>query len=179
MHLLVNDQGSVVNVILADASFDPGAGFRLVPPNPAEATVGWQVDQHGVAWPPPSPPDESPSIEEARRRKHAEINDAFESAASALTLGYPETERLTWTVQLQEVLAWDANSQAATPYLDGLAIERGISAIDMRTKTLEQVRQFLAASQVLVGKRQRLRDAVNAVQDGPNAINELAAIAWG
>lgn len=179
MHLLVNDQGSVVNVILADASFDPGVGFRLVSPNPAEATVGWQVDQHGVAWPPPSPPDESPSIEEARRRKHAEINDAFESAASALTVGYPETERLTWTVQLQEVLAWDANSQAATPYLDGLAIERGISAIDMRTKTLEQVRQFLAASQVLVGKRQRLRDAVNAVQPGPNAINELAAIAWG
>ncbi|MFY4027131.1 hypothetical protein ACOTI1_24030 [Achromobacter xylosoxidans] len=168
-----------MNVILADASFDPGVGFRLVSPNPAEATVGWQVDQHGVAWPPPSPPDESPSIEEARRRKHAEINDAFESAASALTVGYPETERLTWTVQLQEVLAWDANSQAATPYLDGLAIERGISAIDMRTKTLEQVRQFLAASQVLVGKRQRLRDAVNAVQPGPNAINELAAIAWG
>ncbi|MCH1994643.1 hypothetical protein L7Q78_17800 [Achromobacter xylosoxidans] len=141
--------------------------------------MGWQIDQHGVAWPPPSPPDESFSIEEARRRKHAEINDAFESAASALTEGYPETERLTWTVQLQEAIAWGADSLVATPYLDGLASERGISVGEMRTKTLEQVRQFLAASQVLVGKRQRLRDAVNAVQDGPNAMNELAAIAWG
>lgn len=179
MRLLVDEEGMVVNVILAGDSFDPGPGFRVVPPNPAEAAVGWRVDQQGVAWPPLLPSEDLPSIEEVRRRKHSEINDAFESAASALTEGYPETERLTWTVQLQEVLAWDANSQAATPYLDGLAIERGISAIDMRTKTLEQVRQFLAASQVLVGKRQRLRDAVNAVQDGPNAMNELAAIAWG
>lgn len=179
MRLLVDEEGMVVNVILAGDSFDPGPGFRVVPPNPAEATVGWQVDQHGVAWPPPSPPDESFSIEEARRRKHAEINDAFESAASALTEGYPETERLTWTVQLQEAIAWGADGLVATPYLDGLASERGISVGEMRTKTLEQVRQFLAASQVLVGKRQRLRDAVNAVQDGPNAMNELAAIAWG
>ncbi|MCH1989146.1 hypothetical protein [Achromobacter xylosoxidans] len=179
MRLLVDEEGMVVNVILAGDSFDPGPGFRVVPPNPAEATVGWQIDQHGVAWPPPSPPDESFSIEEARRRKHAEINDAFESAASALTEGYPETERLTWTVQLQEAIAWGADSLVATPYLDGLASERGISVGEMRTKTLEQVRQFLAASQVLVGKRQRLRDAVNAVQDGPNAMNELAAIAWG
>lgn len=96
----------------------------------------------------------------ARDAKLAEINTAFTQAAAALTDGYPESERLTWPVQQQEALAWEADPDAPTPYLDGLAAARGITPEEMREKTLQQTQLFMLASQQLVGKRQRLRDLV-------------------
>jgi len=118
-------------------------------------------------------------IEAARQRKLAEINGAFEQAAAALTAGYPESERLTWPVQQAEVLAWAADNQVPTPYLDGLAAARGTTPAEMRQLTLNQVQAFMAASQQLVGKRQRLRDAVQAVPAGaPDALGQIAAITW-
>jgi len=118
-------------------------------------------------------------IEAARERKLAEINAAFEQAAAALTAGYPESERLTWPVQQSEALAWAADSQAPTPYLDGLAAARDITPAEMRQLTLAQVQLFMASSQQIVGKRQRLRDAVQAVPAGaPDALDQIAAISW-
>lgn len=99
------------------------------------------------------------TLEEARQGKLREINAAFEKDANALTAGYPEAERLTWGVQQAEVLAWEANG-SATPYLDGLAAARNIAPEEMRHRTLAKVRAFMAASQQLVGTRQRLEDAV-------------------
>jgi len=107
-------------------------------------------------------------------RKLDEINAAFSAAVDQLTAGYPEGERLTWAVQQSEALAWAANAQAPTPYLEGLAAARGISAEEMRQKTLAQTQLFMAASQDLVGRRQRLRDLVDAA----TSESDLAAISW-
>lgn len=118
------------------------------------------------------------TFEQRRARQLAIINGAFERDAAALTAGYPETERLTWMVQQQEAMAWGADAGAATPYLDGLAAARGIDAATMRAKTLQQVQLFMSASQALVGKRQRLRDLIDAVIDGPEAAAQFDAITW-
>lgn len=119
-----------------------------------------------------------PTLDQAKADKILQINADFEQAASALTDGYTSSERLTWATQQAEALAWDANPAAPTPYLDSVAIARGIAADEMRSKTRDQARIFLSESAKLVGKRQRLRDSVYAVQDGPGAAAELAAIQW-
>lgn len=121
--------------------------------------------------PPPAP---EPSLADAQAQQIAIINAAFESAAEALAAGYPATERLTWPVQQAEALAWAANPAAPTPYLDGLAAARGITPEEMRQLTLDQVNLFLAASQQLVGLRQRLRDQINAAE----TIEAVRAVVW-
>lgn len=137
-------------------------GFRLVAPSEA-----------------PSPEAPEPTFEELRAGKMAEIDAAFGVAANDLTAGYPDAERLTWPIQEREARAWEVDSDAPTPFLDGLAANRGISADQMRRLTLAQVDTFMFASQALVGKRQRLRDEVYAIDAAtPNAGALLAAIVW-
>lgn len=116
----------------------------------------------------------SPSLESSRLAKINQITRDFEKAAESLTAGYPSTERLTWPVQQSEALAWEVEPNTPTPYLDGLALARGISKQEMRTKTVEVVREFLAASQYLVGTRQRLRDAAQSAATA----EDLQAIRW-
>lgn len=113
-----------------------------------------------------------PSIDDLKAAKFNAINADFAAAASALTEGYPEAERLTWPVQQQEAMAWAADSNAPTPYLDGLAAARGVTPEEMREKTLEQTQLFMATSQQLVGTRQRLRDLVHDAQT-PEALDDI------
>lgn len=127
----------------------------------------------------PQPPTQPPTIEELRAAKLAEIDAAFSQEANSLLSGYPEAERLTWPIQQQEALSWEADNEAETPYLDGLAAARGIAREDMLQRTLAQVQAFIVASQSLVGKRQKLRDTVNAVPaSASNAAAQIAAISW-
>ncbi|WP_237173055.1 hypothetical protein [Paracandidimonas lactea] len=120
----------------------------------------------------PSAPE--PTLAEAQAGQLAQINAAFEKAAGALTAGYPEAERLTWPVQQSEALAWAADPAASTSYLDGLATARGITPAEMRQLTLDQVNAFMAASQQLVGTRQRLRDAINVA----TTVAGVRAVVW-
>ena len=121
-----------------------------------------------------APPAPEPSLADAQAQQIAVINAAFEVAAHALTAGYPATERLTWPVQQAEAQAWAANAAAPTPYLDGLAAARGITPEEMRQLTLDQVNLFLAASQHLVGTRQRLRDEINDAE----TVEAVRAVVW-
>ena len=129
-----------------------------------------QVDELPTPPEPPARPFEDLQAEAVER-----LNAEFQSAASAVTNGYPQIERLTWPTQQAEVQAWFLDNNAATPYLDGLAAERGIDRQDMLTKTWEQTQLFMAASQMLVGKLQRLRDEVYEAK----SISDLNAITWG
>jgi len=81
---------------------------------------------------------------------------------------------MTWATQQAEVLAWADDESSPTPYLDGLAAARGITPEEMRAKTLAQTQLFMAASQQLVGKRQRLRDRVYEAETP----QDLKAIQW-
>jgi hypothetical protein len=105
------------------------------------------------------------TFEKLRARKLREIDAAFAIAAEALLSGYPVAERLTWPTQQTEAMAWSADNNHPTPYLDGLAAVRGITQEDMRARTLEAVQTWMVASQQLVGRRQALRDAANLAPD--------------
>lgn len=118
-----------------------------------------------------NPPDD---LEDIRAAQMGKINKAFRAASAALVADYPPEERLTWPTQQAEALAWDANDNAPTPYLDGVAASRGISEQTMRELTLVQVQLFMAASAALVGKRQRLRDQIAEAETR----EEIETIAW-
>lgn len=120
------------------------------------------------------PPAPEPTLAEAQDAQLLVINAGFETAAQALTTGYPEAERLTWPIQQSEALAWAADNTVATPYLDGLAAARGITSADMRALALAQVQAFQAASQQLVGTRQRLRDEINTAK----TVAAVRAVVW-
>lgn len=115
------------------------------------------------------------TLQQLRAAKLAEINRGFSAESAALIAGYPAEERQTWAAQEAEALAWAADPNAPTPYLDGIAAHRGITVADMRAKTLEATTTFREVSQRLIGTRQALRDAI---QD-PNATRaQIEAIAW-
>lgn len=120
------------------------------------------------------PPAPEPTLAEAQAAQLAQINRDFETAAQALTAGYPEAERLTWPIQQSEALAWATDNAAPTPYLDGLADARGITPAEMRALTLAQVQAFQQASQQLVGTRQRLRDEINAA----TTVADVRTVVW-
>lgn len=121
----------------------------------------------------PLPPDQ-PTLDQAKRAQIAAINTDMEAAAAALTADYPPSEKLSWPIQEQEALAWQADNTTATPYIDALALERGIARVDYLQRTLAKVQQFRAASAQLIGKRQRLEDQIKAA----TTLAAVQAIVW-
>lgn len=132
---------------------------------PGESYFGQIYDGLGVlpSWLSVEPrPEVEPSLKQLRDQQLALVNAGFERAVLELTAAYPATERLTWPVQQAEAQAWSKDSSADTPYLDGIAVARGIPLEEMRQKTLAQVRSFLQVTQQLIGVRQGLRDQIDA-----------------
>lgn len=117
---------------------------------------------------PPAPP----SLEALKSAALAALNAQAQAIADAMTAGYPEFEKLTWEDQRREALAWHADNQAPTPYIDALAAMRGIPREDYLIRTVGKTTAFAAAAQRLVGQRQKYEDQIKAAQTP----DELAAI---
>lgn len=142
-----------------------GAPVSLPPKSSAVQVFDWALG----AWVDPR------TLDQMRADKLREINQIFTVHSAELIAGYPAAERQTWAAQEVEALAWAADHDTPTPYLDGIAAARGIDPADMRAKTFEAVNTFRVASQWLVGTRQALRDAIQH----PDATREqIAAVAW-
>lgn len=163
-------QGRVVEI--AAAPFPVAAALQWVDvtqmPTPPE--VEWSYV--GGVFAPPTQTE--PTLDEQKQRKLDSINAAFEVTAAALTAGYPAAETLTWPDQKTEVVAWLADNDALTPYIDALATAREIDRLDYINKTLTKVSMFRAASAALVGKRQKLADQIQAATN----VEELNLIQW-
>ncbi|MGO4402185.1 hypothetical protein [Achromobacter sp. PAB15] len=115
---------------------------------------------------------------QAKEIKRAEIVRASSLSVQQYVDEYPAFEVATWAVQESEAIAWLRDSNAATPFCDVLADERGISREDLMNRVVRKAEEFRAVSAVMAGRRQRLFDDIDAVEEGPNAALALAAIAW-
>jgi hypothetical protein len=102
------------------------------------------------------------------------VNASYEAQVARLTAGYPASEIATWPNQQKDAQAWEADPQAATPYLDQIAAARGIDRLDLLTMTLTNVNLFLAATARFTGMRQRLRDAITDASTEA----EVLAVVW-
>jgi hypothetical protein len=124
-----------------------------------------------TAFPPPSA---SVLIERAKTR----INAAYEAAIAVLNADYPTSEIVSWPVQETEALAYLANSKAAdTPWLKGAAKGRMVSVDNLALRVKRKADVYWPAHGEITGKRQRLRDAIDALGPSPTQA-QLDAIQW-
>lgn len=158
----------VVRELAPPNTYRAGDAWAPIPPQPSPA--------HRFDWTTHEWVDDTPAVSVAalRAARARAIDADFSKASAALLDGYPQAERLTWPIQQAEAMAWHADAQAATPFLDGLATHRGIPPETMRAKTLAAVQAFQQASQYLVGTRQRLQDELAQA----TTVEAVAAVSW-
>lgn len=118
-----------------------------------------------------------PSIPVLKQKKRLEINSAFEQSIQQITAGYPASEKSSWLKQESEARAFVANHSAPTPLVDHLSAERGIPKIELVTRILAKSDLFAAASGQLIGKRQRLEDQLDTLDESATAA-DWDAISW-
>lgn len=109
--------------------------------------------------------------------KQREIATRCEADIAVIRAGYPESEVLSWPKQEQEARAFTANASAATPLLDALAAARGITKAELAARVIAKADLFAGISGAIIGKRQALEDALNALPATATAA-DVAAIQW-
>lgn len=118
--------------------------------------------------------DASVLFERAVKAKLGEINAAYEQEMSAIKAGYPLSEVLSWDKQEAEARAYQADSNAATPFIDALATERGMAKAELVSRIMAKVDMYEQTVGMLTGKRQRLEDQVLAAQ----TVEGVSAVTW-
>jgi hypothetical protein len=131
------------------------------------------------AWnmPPQLPNNPAPTPEEMIAAAHARINTAYEAAVNGLTAGYPENEIASWPKQEREARAWAADNTVATPWIDAAAQARGIAKPVLANLIITLADALAPMHGSLTGKRQLLRDQINALGANPSQA-ELDSIQW-
>jgi hypothetical protein len=110
-------------------------------------------------------------------RKLLEIKQACDNALAVLSAEYPETEVTSWSQQIKEAEALQADPAAPAPLLDGIAAARGMTTADLATKVMEKATQFTAASGPLFGKRQAIEDKIKTIKSDAQKSDDQKAAA--
>lgn len=131
------------------------------------------------AW---SLPPELPNLPEPPKAvliaaAHARINADYEAAVNQMISGYPANEIASWPKQEREARAWLLDNDNPTPWIDAAAEARGISKIDLITAIIGNADALAPAHGALTGKRQKLRDQIDALGANPTEA-QLGAIQW-
>lgn len=106
------------------------------------------------------------------------INKDFELAMQQITTGYPPNEIASWSKQEAEARAYAVDlDEASTPLLDALAQARGLTKVDLADRIIVKADLFATVSGQLIGKRQGLEDALNALTEDATA-EDVEAINW-
>ncbi len=149
--------------------YDDGSNVEI------DGISGFQpfIDQWTRNAPPMPRP---PTTQERVAAAHARINASYESAILQIVGSYPAHEISSWDKQETEARAWVADNTAATPWLDGAATARGIPKAELVAKVIAQADALAPVHGALSGKRQYLRDRINALVNPTQ--EQLNAIQW-
>jgi hypothetical protein len=113
-----------------------------------------------------------------RQEKLAEINNAAQRDLDALLITYPKGEITSFDKQESEARAYLDDAAAPTPLLNALAEHREMDKDELVRRVIEKADAFAAASGAIIGKRQKLEDALNVLTSDANTLNDIAAITW-
>ncbi len=102
------------------------------------------------------------------------IEKCFRDSINGLTTGYSKEEIDTWDIQYNEAKRWEADNTVATPFLDNLATNRGITRDVVIQRVLSKASTFQYAVSVYLGYKQRLEDMVTAA----TTMDDLDLIVW-
>ncbi|MEQ6290539.1 hypothetical protein ACFPAG_07950 [Vogesella sp. GCM10023246] len=130
---------------------------------------GWQLDSEL----------QTQLAAQAAVSKLADINAAAGRALAELSAGYPAGEIASWPQQTREAETIAANPEAAAPILSAIAQQRGIPVAELAQRVQAKVTAYGMASGYIIGQRQALEDAVEAVDlTAADALQQLEAITW-
>lgn len=86
-------------------------------------------------------------------------NTEFEQAVEQLTVGIPESEKLTWTKQEVEARAWLIDNTVGTPFIDAILTKRiKYTKAELVGKILEKATAYAVALGALTGEKQQIED---------------------
>ena len=114
------------------------------------------------------------TLDEAKQVKLAEINAVCDAEIGAIKATYPDTEVMSWDKQEREARALVLDATADTPLIDAIASARGIDRVELANRIIAHADQFATASGASLGKRQKLKDEINAA----NSVKQVVAIVW-
>ena len=103
------------------------------------------------------------TLERIKGEKLEQVRKEADKAAEPFLAEFSTPEKMTFDMQMQEVLNYQANAKAATPILDALAAGRGIPREELIQKALAKVTQLQMLSGAIVGKQQGYEDAINGI----------------
>lgn len=118
------------------------------------------------------------NLDKVAKKKADEARDAADQATAPYLSDFSTVEKMTFEQQRLEVEAYKQNQNVATPTLDALARERGISRMEQITKAIAKVDKFAEISAVVVGKQQGYEDAIKTVKndDSQSVRSRITAI---
>lgn len=132
-----------------------------------------EIDSDGEGKPVLKAPT-PPSLEEVVAAKRKEINTAADAVMSQVTSLYPATERESWGRQVEQAEAWVEDTNADTPYLDGILARRpSKTKAELASKILTNAAAYEALSSDVTGQRQELDDLLTTA----TTVEEVDAIA--
>ncbi|MDO9233020.1 MAG: hypothetical protein Q7U15_05905 [Methylotenera sp.] len=118
-----------------------------------------------------------PTVAELKKSQLAKINAEFNKAMLPIINGIPAIERESWKKQEEQARAYLVNNSVSTPLIDALAETRGVDKAELVSRIIAKADLFATISGQLIGKRQALEDAVNALSDKATA-DDVDAIKW-
>ncbi|WIX31196.1 hypothetical protein QO259_10125 [Salinicola sp. JS01] len=151
--------------------------FTASPDDPDERARGiyQQILDSGIEIAPYEVPPVD--VEALAASKLDEINRASEADLAELRRQYPQYEIDTWPQQEAEARAWQADNNAHTPTLDGIAARRGIAFDELVRRVIANAEAYRPIVTDVIGKRQRLEDQIRAAVDAGDA-GAIRAISW-
>ncbi|WP_321823003.1 hypothetical protein [Pyramidobacter piscolens] len=122
------------------------------------------------------PEHESPTLDELKTAKRAEVWGAGDAILTAVKANYTQAEIESWSKQEQgakDLAAGETTTEAAH-FVAGIATLRGIPVDTLRDKILANVAAYGQLCTAVIGTQQRLDDLVKAAQTA----DDLTAITW-
>ncbi|MEQ4541145.1 MAG: hypothetical protein ABN479_19630 [Billgrantia sp.] len=125
------------------------------------------------AWVPIPQPD----LETLAARKRAEIDADSVAALDQVRSDYPDYEQLSWERQEREA------RDGGGPLIQAIADARGLSLEELISRIIAKADAYQAAAGVVIGRRQALRDQIDAIEADEDLDDDakraaIEAITW-
>ncbi len=89
-----------------------------------------------------------------------EINTTYTQRIKAIIGDIPQSEIDTWSKQEAQALVWQADNNAAVPFIQNLAIERNLKLSELVSRILEKVTIYEDLSSKALGQKHASEDAM-------------------
>lgn len=96
-------------------------------------------------------------------KQYTLAKELADKAIAPLLVAYSDVERASFEQQRLEIEAYHRDQSVATPTLDALAAQRGISREEQLQRTWSKVNTYFDESTRIIGKQQAYKDQISSI----------------